>query len=83
MERHLNMQSEIQLLGQTVEEATANLDKFLDDAVLGGIQTVRVVHGKGTGALRGAHIPAGSVWRRGQRRDDRRIEISAIDLSPD
>ncbi|MDD2442785.1 MAG: endonuclease MutS2, partial [Eubacteriales bacterium] len=54
MERHLNMQSEIQLLGQTVEEATANLDKFLDDAVLGGIQTVRVVHGKGTGALRSA-----------------------------
>jgi len=54
MERHMNMPTEIQLLGQTVEEATANLDKFIDDAVLGGIQSIRIVHGKGTGALRSA-----------------------------
>ncbi|MEA4888489.1 MAG: endonuclease MutS2 [Clostridiaceae bacterium] len=54
MDRRLHMQTEIQLLGQTVEEATANLDKFIDDAVLGGIQTIRIVHGKGTGALRSA-----------------------------
>lgn len=54
MDRHLNLQTEIQLLGQTVEEATQNLDKFLDDAVLGGIQIIRIVHGKGTGALRSA-----------------------------
>ena len=54
MERHMNMQTEIQLLGQTVDEATANLDKFIDDAVLAGIRSIRIVHGKGTGALRSA-----------------------------
>ncbi len=53
-QRRMHMQSEIKLLGQTVEEALANLDKFLDDAVLSGISTVRIVHGKGTGALRSA-----------------------------
>jgi len=54
MDRKLNMTTEIQLLGQTVEEAVSTLDKFLDDAVLAGIQNVRIVHGKGTGALRSA-----------------------------
>ena len=53
-ERRLIMLCEIKLLGQTVEEALANLVKFLDDAVLGGVTTVRIVHGKGTGALRSA-----------------------------
>lgn len=71
MERHLNMQTEIQLLGQTVEEALANIDKFIDDAVLGGIQTIRIVHGKGTGALRSAvqqqlrRDPRVRTWRLG------------------
>ena len=54
MDRKLNATTEIQLLGQTVEEATANLDKFIDDAVLSGLQSIRIVHGKGTGALRAA-----------------------------
>jgi len=54
MDRHLHMGSEIQLLGQTVEEAQSNLDKFIDDAVLAGIHSIRIVHGKGTGALRSA-----------------------------
>lgn len=54
MQRHQTVQTEIKLLGQTVEEALSSLDKFLDDAVLGGIGSVRIVHGKGTGALRGA-----------------------------
>ena len=54
MDRKLNMTTEIQLLGQTVEEAMSNLDKFVDDAVLAGIQNIRIVHGKGTGALRSA-----------------------------
>jgi DNA mismatch repair protein MutS2 len=54
MDRKLNMGSEIQLLGQTVEEAVSNLDKFIDDAVLAGMQSIRIVHGKGTGALRSA-----------------------------
>lgn len=54
MNRRLTMNAEIQLLGQTVEEAVGNLDKFIDDAVLAGIQSIRIVHGKGTGALRSA-----------------------------
>ncbi len=45
---------EIQLLGMTVEEATDALDKYLDDAVLAGYAQIRIVHGKGTGALRSA-----------------------------
>lgn len=43
---------EINLLGKTVDEAVALLDKFLDDALLTHAETVRIVHGKGTGALR-------------------------------
>lgn len=54
MDRKMNMTTEIQLLGQTVEEAVSTLDKFIDDAVLAGIQKIRIVHGKGTGALRSA-----------------------------
>lgn len=54
MSRTLTMSPEIALLGQTVEEALQNLDKYLDDAVLAGITSVRIVHGKGTGALRAA-----------------------------
>ena len=45
---------EINLLGKTVDEALAELDKFLDDALLTHTETVRIVHGKGTGALRKA-----------------------------
>lgn len=43
---------EINLLGKTVDEAIAILDKYLDDAYLAKLPQVRVVHGKGTGALR-------------------------------
>ena len=43
---------EINLLGRTVDESIAELDKYLDDAYLAHIPSVRVVHGKGTGALR-------------------------------
>ena len=45
---------ELNLLGQTVDEALSNLDKFLDDALLAHSATGRIVHGKGTGALRKA-----------------------------
>lgn len=45
---------EINLLGKTVDEALAELDKYLDDAYLSHLPSVRIVHGKGTGALRKA-----------------------------
>ena len=45
---------ELNLLGYTVEEALAETDKFLDNAILRGQQTVYIIHGKGTGALRNA-----------------------------
>ena len=46
--------AEIQLLGMTTDEAVAVLDKYIDDAFLSHLSPVRVVHGKGTGALRKA-----------------------------
>jgi len=45
---------EINLLGRTVDEALSELDKYLDDAYLSHLPSVRIVHGKGTGALRNA-----------------------------
>jgi DNA mismatch repair protein MutS2 len=44
--------SEINVIGQTVERATEQVDKFLDDAALAGLSSVRIIHGHGTGALR-------------------------------
>ena len=52
MSKSSNISHEINLLGLTVDEAVSRLDKYLDDAYLSGIPQVRVVHGKGTGALR-------------------------------
>ena len=52
MSKSLSVSPEINLLGKTVDEAIAELDKYLDDALLSHLNTVRVVHGKGTGALR-------------------------------
>jgi DNA mismatch repair protein MutS2 len=45
-------QTEINVIGQTVEQATEQVDKFLDDAALAHLPSVRIVHGHGTGALR-------------------------------
>ena len=52
MNKSLSVRPEINLLGKTVDEAVMELDKYLDDALLSHLYTVRVVHGKGTGALR-------------------------------
>jgi len=43
---------EIMLLGQTTDEARDRVEKYLDDAFLAGLASVRLVHGKGSGALR-------------------------------
>lgn len=56
MSKSASVGIEINLLGKTVDEAIAELDKYLDDAYLAHMPSVRIVHGKGTGALRkGVH----------------------------
>ena len=54
LSKAMNISTEINLLGMTCDEAIAALDKYLDDAYLSHLPSVRVVHGKGTGALRNA-----------------------------
>ena len=54
MSKSLSVSTEINLLGKTVDEAISVLDKYLDDAYIAHLSSVRVVHGKGTGALRSA-----------------------------
>lgn len=48
------MDAQIDLRGSTGEEARQRLDQYLSDAYLGGLKTIRVVHGKGAGILREA-----------------------------
>ena len=52
MSKSVSVSPEINLLGMTVDEAIPQLDKYLDDAYIAHLQQVRIVHGKGTGALR-------------------------------
>ncbi|MGN0279355.1 MAG: endonuclease MutS2 [Lachnospiraceae bacterium] len=54
MSKSYSVSTEINLLGKTVDEALSELDKYLDDAYLAHLPSVRIVHGKGTGALRSA-----------------------------
>lgn len=56
MSKSASVNMELNLLGKTVDEAISELDKYLDDAYLAHMPSVRIVHGKGTGALRkGVH----------------------------
>lgn len=52
--KSLYVKSEVDLRGLLVDEALIELDKYLDDATLSGLDSVRIIHGKGTGALRSA-----------------------------
>ena len=54
MSKSASVSTEINLLGMTTDEAVVQLDKYLDDAYLAHLPSVRIVHGKGTGALRKA-----------------------------
>ena len=54
MSKSFSVSTEINLLGKTTDEALTELDKYLDDACLAHLPSVRIVHGKGTGALRKA-----------------------------
>ena len=63
--------TECDLRGQTIEEAIMNVDRFIDSALLSGIEQLTVIHGKGTGALRAAvqqhlkHHPSVRSYRLG------------------
>ncbi len=52
----MEFKSEIDVRGKTVEEAILDIDKYIDDALIAGIGQVRIIHGKGTGALRSGLI---------------------------
>lgn len=54
MSKSALVSTEINLIGMTVDEAIGHLDKYLDDAYLAHVPSVRIVHGKGTGAMRNA-----------------------------
>jgi len=81
-----NMPSEINVIGRTVDEATSEVEKFVDRAFLAGMPRVRIVHGSGMGVLRKAlrqHLKAApargidcgtSIQRRGRWGDNGRVE---------
>ena len=54
MGKSLSVATELNLIGKTVDEAIPELDKYLDDAYLAHLPSVRIIHGRGTGTLRSA-----------------------------
>ena len=52
--KSLSISPELKLIAQRVEPALVNLDKYIDDAYLAGLDSVRIIHGMGTGALKQA-----------------------------
>ena len=53
-QKALTISTEINLIGQTTDEAVMNLEKYIDDAYLAHMEKIRIIHGRGTGALKGA-----------------------------
>jgi DNA mismatch repair protein MutS2 len=53
-DKKAQMGNVVDVRGENIEDALDNLEKFLDDAFLAGIETINIIHGKGTGALRKA-----------------------------
>ena len=51
-DKSANVSAEINLVGMYADEASAELEKYLDDAYLAGLTSVRIIHGRGTGALK-------------------------------
>ncbi len=54
MSKSVSVSPEVNLIGMTVDEAMPVMEKYLDDAYLAHMANVRVVHGRGTGALKNA-----------------------------
>ena len=54
LEKSYNVSTEINLIGKTTDEALLELDKYIDDAYIAHIPVVRIIHGRGTGALKKA-----------------------------
>ena len=54
MSKSMSVSPEVNLIGMTVDEAMAVLDKYIDDAYLAHLPQIRIIHGRGTGALRNA-----------------------------
>ncbi|MDR1641587.1 MAG: endonuclease MutS2 [Clostridiales bacterium] len=85
--KNATISNEIDLRGMTVDEGTSKADKFLDDAFLGSLPQVTIIHGKGTGALRAAiqsmlkgrlHIKSYRFGKYGEGEDG--VTIVALDL---
>ena len=49
-----SVKTDLDLRGLSIEEALLEADQFIDDAVMSGLETITLIHGKGTGALRAA-----------------------------
>ena len=54
LEKSYSVSTEINLIGKTTDEALLELDKYIDDAYIAHIPVVRIIHGRGTGALKKA-----------------------------
>ena len=54
MSKSLSVSPELNIIGMTTDEAIPLVDKYLDDAYLAHLGTVRIIHGRGTGALKNA-----------------------------